>query len=93
MNEKIRVHVIISGRVQGVCFRMETKREADSCGVSGWVRNLPDGNVEAVLEGERSLVEAVVAWCRQGPPASRVSRVIVTEQPAGGDQQGFRIVR
>jgi acylphosphatase len=93
MDESIRVHVIISGRVQGVCFRMETKRKADSCRVSGWVRNLPDGNVEAVLEGEQALVEEVIAWCRQGPPASRVSGITVSEQPAGGDNEGFRIVR
>jgi acylphosphatase len=93
MSDRIGIHVIVSGRVQGVCFRMETKRKADSCGVSGWVRNLPDGSVEAVFEGERPVVEEVIAWCRQGPPASRVGKVIVSEQTVTGDHQGFRIVR
>ena len=93
MTENIRVHAIISGRVQGVFFRMATKQKADACRVRGWVKNLPDGNVEAVFEGEKSRVEEVVAWCRQGPPASRVIRVEIDEQQYTGDWEGFNITR
>jgi len=65
MSDHVRVHVIISGRVQGVFFRMETQRAARRLGVVGWVRNLPDGTVEAVLEGSRSQVDAMLDWCRR----------------------------
>lgn len=91
MADEIRVHAFISGRVQGVCFRMETKRKADACDVNGWVRNVPDGSVEAVFQGERSRVEAVLAWCRQGPPAARVDQVKSSEQPVAGDFVDFQI--
>jgi acylphosphatase len=91
MNDLIRVHVVISGRVQGVFFRMETKKKADTCDVCGWVRNRPDGSVEAVFEGERERVEEVLDWCRQGPPAARVDAVETSEQPVTGDCRGFDI--
>ncbi len=91
MEEKSRAHVIISGRVQGVFFRMETLRAAQSCGVSGWVRNRSDGTVEAVFEGDRSQVEAVVQWCRQGPPHARVTDVNVDWQDYAGEFSGFEI--
>jgi acylphosphatase len=71
---------------------METRRKAEVCKVSGWVRNLPDGNVEAVFEGERPFVEEVLAWCRMGPPASRVNQVTVSEQSVVGEREGFRII-
>jgi len=87
MAEKIRVHAIISG----VCFRMETKKKANACQVCGWVKNLPDGTVEAVFEGERPSVEEVVVWCHQGPPAAKVKEVMVSEQPFIGDWEGFYI--
>ncbi len=72
MQAKIRARAIISGRVQGVFFRMETKRAADRLGVFGWVRNRRDGTVEAVFEGDRSQVDAILEWCREGPPHARV---------------------
>jgi len=71
MKEKIRVHVIISGRVQGVFFRMETSRAAERIGVSGWVRNNSDGTVEAEFEGEKQNVVSMLEWCRKGPPPCR----------------------
>ena len=88
--EHVRAHVWISGRVQGVFFRACTVDEAVASGVNGWVRNSSDGRVEAVLEGERSAVEAMIAWCRKGPPAARVSSVeVVWEEPKG--EHGFGV--
>ncbi len=75
---KTRAHAIISGRVQGVFFRMETKRAADRCGVCGWVRNLKDGTVEAVFEGDSDRVDDILDWCRQGPPHANVADVNVS---------------
>jgi len=77
MTEKFRAHVIVSGRVQGVFFRAETQDAAQRIGVTGWVRNLADGTVEAVFEGDRNLVEEAIAWCRQGSPMARVDGVQV----------------
>jgi acylphosphatase len=79
-----RRHVVISGFVQGVGFRFAVERGATSRGVSGWVRNRPDGAVEAVFEGEPDDVEALVAFCRQGPRGADVERVDVrSESPEG----------
>lgn len=88
--EHVRAHVWVSGRVQGVCFRAYTLDEAAAGGVAGWVRNTSDGWVEVVFEGEKSAVEAMIAWCRKGPPAARVSAVEVTwEEPKG--EHGFQV--
>lgn len=70
-----RAGLLISGRVQGVAFRHHTSRFAQSQGVTGWVRNLPTGEVEALLEGDTEAVGRVIDWCRQGPPAAQVSEV------------------
>ena len=72
------MHVEVSGLVQGVFFRDSCRREAQQRGVSGWVRNTSTGTVEAELEGEDAAVDAVVAWCRSGPPHADVERVDVT---------------
>jgi len=64
--------VRITGKVQGVFFRWSTSEEARRLGVTGWVRNLPDGSVEALFQGPKTAVEAIIAWCRQGPPKARV---------------------
>jgi len=74
----VRAQVRITGRVQGVFYRQSTVEMARPLGISGWVRNLPDGSVEALFEGERETVERAVAWCRQGPPRARVEEVSVT---------------
>jgi acylphosphatase len=85
-----RVRVLISGRVQGVFFRASCGERADELGLSGWIRNVPGGDVEAVFEGAESVVEQMVRWCREGPPLARVDRVdVVDEVPTGGS--GFRI--
>lgn len=84
MNEQVRAHVFISGRVQGVGYRFSTIEQADNLGVSGWVRNLPDGRVEAVFEGNRAAVEEMIRWCHRGPKAAVVKDVAVEyEEPEG----------
>jgi acylphosphatase len=86
----IRRRVTIHGRVQGVFFRDTTRRQAASRGVAGWARNCPDGTVEAVFEGEPDAVEAMVAFCREGPRGARVDRVEVSDEPPEG-LSGFEI--
>ncbi len=92
MADKVRVHVVISGRVQGVFFRMETKQAADDFNVSGWVKNNRDGTVEAVFEGNKESVDSVVNWCGTGPPYSKVSTVDVVEEDYKGEFRGFDII-
>jgi len=91
MSDKIRSCVIIAGKVQGVCFRMETKRAADGFNVCGWVRNNRDGTVEAVFEGKKSDIFSVIEWCKKGPPHSKVVRVDVEEGVYSGEFGGFDI--
>jgi acylphosphatase len=80
----VRVRVVVSGRVQGVFFRASCADEARRRGVGGWVRNVPDGRVEAVFEGEEPQVAALVAWCGHGPSGARVDAVEVeAEEPIG----------
>jgi acylphosphatase len=86
-----RAHIVVSGRVQGVAFRIATVEEARRLGLEGWVRNLRDGRVEALAEGERPKVEALVAWCRHGPPPARVMDVEVSWEPAQGGLGPFDI--
>lgn len=84
LNEQIRVHVFISGIVQGVGYRYSTRQRATQLRVRGWVRNLPDGRVEAVFEGSKIAVEAMISWCHQGPPSAVVKDVAVEyETPEG----------
>lgn len=87
----IRAHVIISGRVQGVFFRAETQRTAQEHGVTGWVKNLPDGRVEAIFEGPEDAVNRVIAWCHTGPPYAVVTDVSVTREEYTGSFDRFSI--
>jgi len=89
---KSKVHVIISGRVQGVWFRSSTKNKAEQLGITGWVRNTSDGNVEAVFEGDEKIIEEMLEWCNHGPPQAKVDNVEVEKQPAFDefDQFSFR---
>ncbi len=91
MIELVRAHAIVSGRVQGVCFRMETEREATRLNVCGWVRNRLDGTVEAVFEGDPKDVDRILAWCREGPPLSAVDDVKVQWETYSGKYTGFEI--
>lgn len=88
---KARAHVKVSGRVQGVFFRTETQDEAIRQGLTGWVRNLPDGRVEAVFEGEKDRVERLIEFCKRGPPGARVTSVEVVWENYTGEFRDFRI--
>jgi len=83
--------VTVRGRVQGVFFRASTRQLAQSLGLCGYVRNLPDGCVEAVFEGPPSRVEQAVAWCRKGPPGAEVASVQVSRREATGRYAGFSV--
>ena len=82
-DEPMRVRVVVRGRVQGVGFRYSTVSEARRLGLRGWARNAPDGSVEILAEGSATAVEALVAWCRHGPPSARVANLQRTEEPRG----------
>ncbi|WP_210397844.1 acylphosphatase [Motiliproteus sediminis] len=88
---RIALHVWVSGRVQGVWYRQSTKEQADANGVSGWVRNLPDGRVEAVLCGDANGVRLVEAWMNQGPPLATVAEVVVEEIDPAQPFSGFEV--
>ncbi len=76
--------LLISGRVQGVWYRGSMQNEAEKLGVTGWVKNRPDGRVEALVEGTTAAVETIVEWCWQGPPAAHIDHVDVSvDQPHG----------
>jgi len=83
----VRRRVLVSGRVHAVGFRASCRFRAEQVGVAGWVRNLSDGRVEAVFEGPATSVDALVEWCRTGPPHARVSGVEVTDEPVEGDSR------
>lgn len=86
-----RAHVFVTGRVQGVFFRAHTRKAALGLRLTGWVRNLPDGRVEAVFEGPASDVDAMVDWCRQGPSHAVVKQLEAIEEPYSGALPDFTI--
>lgn len=88
-----RLRLKIKGRVQGVWYRQSTADEALGMGVAGWVMNLPDGSVEAVFEGEEGAVDAMVEWCKKGPPMAAVTGVAVSEEPPEGLKPPFTVRR
>ena len=88
---KKRVHIIVGGRIQGVCYRAEAVDFAVGLGLTGWVANLPDGRVEAVAEGEDQNLEEFVAWCRQGPAMAFVREITVDWSPATGEFTTFDV--
>lgn len=92
MTDIARAHVFISGRVQGVNFRASARAYAREIGVSGWVRNLDDGRVEAVFEGPRPAVQRMVSWCYSGPAHARVDAVDVHWEKPTGEERGFSII-
>ena len=85
----VRVHVFVSGIVQGVFFRQNTVRQAQRVGVSGWIRNLFDGRVEAVFEGDSKKVEKLVDYCRKGPVHAKVEKIKVSFEDYKGEFVGF----
>jgi acylphosphatase len=88
----MRARLVISGRVQGVYFRVSARNMAHAQRLSGWVRNCYDGDVETVVEGEEGAVRAFITWCHDGPPGAHVTAVEVTIEPHTGEFHGFRIV-
>ncbi len=88
-----RVHILVSGRVQGVWFRGSTVKVADALGLVGWVRNLADGRVEIRAQGPASKIDELIAWCRIGPPRASVDEVAVRDEPLGGEFFSFDMRR
>lgn len=78
---KQQVKLIVSGQVQGVCYRDNAQKQAKKLSLTGWVRNMPGGNVKVVCQGEPSAIEKFITWCKQGPPAASVQSVDVQKQP------------
>ncbi len=89
--DKAQVRIVVKGRVQGVFFRAATAHEAHGLGLTGWVRNSPDGRVEIRAEGARRNLEMLAAWAHQGPPAARVTEVEVEWSDYGGNWHGFEV--
>ncbi len=91
--DMVRVHLRVEGRVQGVFFRASTMEQAIRLGLKGWVRNCPDGSVEAVAEGEKEKLNELVRWCHHGPPGGRVENVLVQWEVFQDEFGDFRIRR
>jgi acylphosphatase len=90
-NEHERAHVRISGQVQGVFFRDSTRQKAEKLNLAGWVKNLPDGKVEAVFEGPSEKVREMVRWCEEGPQHASVENVDTDFEDGGGELDGFKV--
>lgn len=88
---KSKVQVIISGRVQGVWFRANTKNKAEQLGITGWVRNTDDGKVEALFEGEDDNIKEMIEWCKHGPTMAKVTDVRVKRNPDQDECNSFSI--
>lgn len=91
MDEKIRAHIFVSGRVQGVFFREKTKKKAEKLEVTGWIKNILDGRVEAIFEGNRDKVEEMVDWTRKGPIWAKVEALDVIWEDDRTEFEGFEI--
>ena len=87
-----RAHVYVHGRVQGVFFRATTRDKARSLGIKGWVKNCPDGSVEAVFEGEKDIVETIVNWCKKGPEGAFVNHIDIRWEKYSGEFDEFSIM-
>jgi len=91
MKKNVRARIKISGRVQGVCYRMETRHTAEGFGVTGCVRNKADGSVEAVFEGDEESVNSIIEWCRQGPSNALVRNIDIQWEDYVGEFRRFEI--
>ena len=92
MTDAVRaVHMTVAGRVQGVYYRMSAREEALRLGLSGWVRNTPEGNVESHAQGADDAVDQFVSWCRQGPPAARVTHLTLNDAPVDPALKHFSV--
>ena len=88
---RVRAHIFVYGRVQGVFFRYETYRLARNLGVTGWVRNLPDGRVEAVFEGEKGKVDKLIEFCKRGPRGALVTKIELSWEKPKNEDGSFEI--
>ena len=87
-----RAHVLVSGQVQGVFFRDSTRQKAEELGLTGWVKNTPDGAVEALFEGPSERVREMVRWCEEGPQRASVENVETNFESPGGDLEAFEVL-
>jgi len=90
---KTRAHVIISGRVQGVWYRASTKQKAEELGITGWVKNTDEGNVEALFEGDKAVIDEMIAWCWKGPPLAKVKNVKISPYNIDENYTDFVVLR
>ena len=93
MSDRVRAEIVVRGRVQGVFFRASAQQEGLRFGLTGEVRNLPDGSVEAIVEGDKKAVEEFAAWCRRGPPSAEVEDVQVKLRSDRGEFRTFTVGR
>jgi acylphosphatase len=87
-----RLHIFISGKVQGVYYRQNTLHKAQELNVMGWIRNLKDGRVEATLEGEREHVDKLLDWCKDGPEYAIVTNIEIVDEPYSNEFSNFQIL-
>lgn len=87
----VRAHLLLQGRVQGVSFRYYTMQEARSLGITGWVRNLWDGRVEVLLDGDEDAVKQMIEWCQHGPPSAAVENAEIVWEEATAEFSNFRV--
>ena len=87
----IRTHITIEGRVQGVGYRANTRRMANQLGLKGWVRNLRDGRVEIIAEGDEEMIDRLIQWCYRGPTSAYVSKVTIEKGEPTGEFNGFKV--
>ena len=85
------IRILVSGRVQGVWYRASTQREAVGLGLCGWVRNLADGSVEILAQGEAGKIKMLCDWCRQGPPGARVDELVIEDAQPDSNIDSFRV--
>lgn len=93
MTEEIRVHIFIRGKVQGVYYRQNTLQKAQELGIFGWVRNLSDGRVEAIMEGSKINIEKMLAWCKEGPVGANVEDVEIIYEEYKNEFSTFDIIK
>lgn len=92
MKSKVRAHIFVSGKVQGVFLKYNTQYKARKLGICGWVWNLPDGRIEAVFEGEKTQIEKIIEWLRKGPIFTKVEKVEVKWEKPKNEFKDFRII-
>lgn len=91
MKQKMKAHILVSGRVQGVLFRKHAQKEAQQLNLTGWAHNLIDGRVEILCEGEKENIEKFIEWCKKGPPLAKVDKIEIEHQAHKGEFKEFEI--